>query len=92
MKNWMDLKSLLVAVAFFAVGFLAADRMTPAAAAPMQATSDTGAAAFAGTSGAFTVFTEGRWYVIVVKDGKVWRMAANAGSVGATRPWTTLTD
>ncbi len=94
MNRWMDLKTVLIAAAFAAIGFFAAERMQPAAAAPLQQATDPSISSFSGASGTTTVVFDrekARGYVIVVRDGKLWRVAIDAAS-GAARPWVTLSD
>src|SRR5258707_798395 len=52
MIRWMDLRSVLLAGAFFALGFLVADRMTHVSASPSASLQDSNGAAYSGTDGA----------------------------------------
>ena len=52
MNRWMDLRSVLIAGAFFALGFLVADRMTHAGASSPLVAQDGNGAAFSGADGA----------------------------------------
>ena len=93
MTHRPDLRTVALALAFFAIGFLVAERMTPAsAAAPAAPATIDNAQAFSGTSG--TVIAEDAQkvpYVIIVRDTKIWRIQLGASS-SAHRPWATLSE
>jgi hypothetical protein len=81
MKRWMDLRSVLLAGAFFALGFLLADRMTPAGAAPLPSPQDSNGAAFSGTDGAVVL----RNQIYVIRGGRIYRLDPSTG--GTQRHW-----
>jgi len=92
MNRWLDIRTVLVAVAFLAIGFLIADRMVPAHAAPQAAAASAPAAAsFAGKDGALTIHDGRQWWLFIVRDEQVYRVPVGE-RLSPTRPWTTLTS
>ena len=87
-----DFRATLIAVAFFAIGFLVADRMTRAEAAPTAAPAADGdvAAGFSGTDGALVTKIGNLTYLIIVRGNKVYRM--DAGGAGNSKPNYHLTE
>lgn len=82
MLRRFDFRAVLIAVAFFTVGFLVADRMTRAEAAPRSvAAAQDGAAAFSGQDGALVVKANNIPYLILVRGSKIYRVdATGAGN------------
>lgn len=81
MLQRFDFRSALIAVAFFAIGFLVADRMTRAEAAPspVSAAQDAGQG-FSGTEGTVVVKVAGVNQLILVRGAKLYRVdPAGAG-------------
>lgn len=85
-----NLRALAAAAILFAGGFLAADRMAAArAAAPADAQETR--TSFAGTAGVMSV--DGKEYIIIVRDKKLWRIAAGkGGDNNSIVPWAILAD
>lgn len=86
-----DVRSFLIAVAFAGLGFMVADRMAVATAAPPAAlSSEQQGNAFAGTQG--TVTLGGDW-IVVVRDNKVYKLnIGREGDNNRLRPWVLLAD
>lgn len=87
MPRRFDFRAALIAAAFFAIGFLVADRMTRAEAAPAsapRAAEQDAAAAFSGQDGALVTRIGNITYLLVVRGNKVYRM--DAGGAGNARP------
>lgn len=80
------LRSVLIALACFALGFFVADRMTNASASPLPAMQD-GGAGYSGADGALMV----RPYLVVIRGKKVYRIDPSA-SGGAQKPWAELVE
>ncbi len=87
----IDFRSVLVAIAFVALGFLAAERMGAAHAAPAQAGSANDVGSFAGTNGAITVFDGKQWWVVVVRDERIYKVPL-ADRQSPSRPWSELAN
>ena len=81
MLHRIDVRSILLALAFAACGFLIADRMAAANARPVPVEQG-GAGAFAGTAGTVAVGE----YVVIVRDSKVYRI--NIGERSQSGKWT----
>ena len=77
MLRRFDFRSVLVAIAFFTVGFLVADRMTRAEAAPAPSVQE-GAQSFSGTDGAMMTKINGAPTLIVLRAAKIWRVDLTA--------------
>jgi hypothetical protein len=71
----------LVAVVFFALGLVVADRMTPAAASAASTAQDSNGAAFAGTEGAVVMKNQ----LYVIRGPRIYRIDPATG--GTQRPW-----
>ncbi len=85
----MDFRSVLLALAFAAIGFLAADRMSAAQArpAPLPAPA-AGDPGFSGTSGAMAIGVD---WVVIVRDNKVYKLnIGKGGDNNRERPWAML--
>jgi len=79
MLRRFDFRAVLIAVSFFAIGFLVADRMTRAEAAPVSALQDNGQA-FSGDNGAVVMKVGGTQQLIIVRAAKLYRVdPAGAG-------------
>jgi hypothetical protein len=87
MNRWTNLKSALLAGAFFALGFLVADRMTNAGANSVPVAQDGNGAAFSGTDGAVVVKT----HLLVFRGRKIYKIDPLAPG-GAQRPWGEIGD
>ncbi len=73
MVRRVDLRSLLIAVAFFAIGFLVADRMSRVeASAP--AAQEAAAPSFSGADGAVVMKVNGVPNLVIVRGTKVWKI------------------
>lgn len=90
MKSF-DVRSFLIAIAFAGIGFMIADRMAAAHAAPAVAPmAADGGGAFSGTTG--TVTLGGDW-VVVVRDNKVYKLnIGRDGDNNRLRPWVLLAE
>jgi hypothetical protein len=79
MLRRFDFRSLLLAGAFFALGFQVADRMTRVEAAPLPSLQDNGQA-FSGNDGAVVMKVGGVQQLIIVRAAKLYRVdPAGAG-------------
>ena len=85
-RSWA-LRSALIAVACFVLGFLAADRMTIAGADPVSLPQDGHGAGFSGTEGAAVM----KSHLIVIRGKKIYRLDPS-GAGGAQRPWGELVE
>ena len=86
MSRWMDLRSALLAGAFFALGFLVADRMTHVSASPSAAIQDSNGAAYSGTDGAIAAKSQ----ILIFRGHKIYLVDPARG--GAQRPWGDLVE
>ena len=86
MSRWMDLRSVLIAGAFFALGFLVADRMTHVSASPSATLQDSNGAAYSGTDGAIAAKSP----ILIFRGHKIYRVDPAQG--GPHRPWGDLTE
>ena len=86
MNRWMNLRSALLAGAFFALGFFVADRMTHAGATPLPFAQDSNGAAFSGTDGAVVLKNQ----LYVIRGSKIYRIDPSSG--GAQRAWAEFTQ
>jgi hypothetical protein len=86
MNRWMNLQSVLIAGAFFALGFLMADRMTHAGASPGPVAQDGACGAFAGTDGAIAAKSP----ILIFRGHKIYLVDPARG--GAQRPWGDLVE
>jgi len=86
----LDWRTLVLAIAFLAIGFLVAERMTPASAAPAPRPAPDYGQAFSGTTGTVVVEENKTTYVIIVRDSKLWRVPV--GASGSQRPWVNLAE
>jgi len=86
MSRWMDLRSALLAGAFFALGFLLADRMTHVSASPSAALQDSNGAAFSGTDGAIAAKSQ----ILLFRGHKIYLVDPARG--GTQRPWGDLVE
>jgi len=82
-----DFRSVLLAGAFLALGFLIADRMTRADAAPAPAAQDA-PQSFSGTDGAVVMKVNGVPTLILVRGAKLWRVDPSA--TGHSRSFATV--
>jgi hypothetical protein len=73
MLRRFDFRAALIAVGFFAIGFLVADRMTRVEAAPLPSMQDNGQA-FSGNDGAVVMKVNGVPNLIIVRGAKLWRV------------------
>ena len=78
MLRRLDVRSLLLACAFFALGFLVADRMTRADAAQAAPLQEAGMQSFSGTDGAVVMKVNGVPNLIIVRAAKLWRVDPSA--------------
>ncbi len=94
MSRWFDLRIVVVAVAFLAIGFLAADRMTTAAAAdPAAPAQDLRGDSFSGSTGTTVVRSDREAFIIVVRDRRVYKLPLSRGGENTqVVPWLILTD
>ena len=93
MGKWTDVRSIVIAVAFLAIGFLAAERMTPAVAASPREAQEMRGDSFAGTTGTTIVKTDRDVYVILVRDRKIYRIGmGKGGEQNQILPWAILAD
>jgi hypothetical protein len=86
MSRWMDLRSVLLAGAFFALGFLVADRMTHVSASPTAALQDSNGAAYSGTDGAIAAKSQ----ILIIRGHKIYLVDPARG--GPQRPWGDLVE
>lgn len=84
MNRWMDLRSALLALAMFGLGFMVADRMSPASAGAPARAQEGGGGGFSGTDGALGV---GKG-VFVIRGDKVYFL--DPADKGGQRPWGQL--
>lgn len=87
MNRWMKARSALIAVVFFALGLVAADRMTRASASALPVAQEGNAGAFNGTEGAVVIKSQ----LIVIRGPKIYRIDP-FGPNGPQRPWGTLAE
>jgi hypothetical protein len=76
MSKWFDLRSVLLALACGALGFVIADRMGEAAAAPA-------AAGFRGAGDALVVYQDDSTkahYAVILRDNKLWQVQLGGSS------------
>jgi len=91
MLRRFDFRAALIAVAFFAIGFLVADRMTRVDAATRRAAPEQdGAAAFSGPDGALVVKANNIPYLLIVRGSKVYRV--DATGAGNAKPTFHITE
>jgi hypothetical protein len=81
MNRWMNLRSALLAGAFFVLGFFVADRMTHAGASSLPVAQDGNGAAFSGTDGAVVLKSQ----LYIIRGPRIYRIDPSTG--GAQRPW-----
>jgi len=86
MNRWMDLRSVLIAGAFFALGFLVADRMTHAGASSVPSSQDSNGAAFSGNDGAIAAKSQ----ILIFRGHKIYLVDPARG--GNQRPWGDLVE
>jgi len=80
---------VLIAGVFFALGFVAADRMSTAAGTPaLQA--DQAGAAFGGTEGAILIRGSRGPSVLILRGNKMYRVDPEAPPGGNSKVWGTL--
>jgi hypothetical protein len=84
MNRWMDLRTALLALAMFALGFMVADRMSPASAGAPAGAQEGAGGGFSGTDGAVTV---GKG-LFVIRGDKYYFL--DPSDKGAQRPWGQL--
>jgi len=87
MNTRFDFRSVLIAAAFFAIGFLVADRMARVDAAPPAAVQD-GVQGFSGTDGAVVMKVNGVPNLIIVRASKLWRV--DPSGMGHNRSFATV--
>ena len=88
------LGTIVIAAAFLAIGFLAADRMTSAsAAAPAALEQDLRGDSFAGTSGTTVIRSDRETFIIIVREKRVYKLPlGKGGDNNSTVPWVILAD
>jgi hypothetical protein len=86
MSRWMDLRSVLLAGAFFALGFLVADRMTHVSANTSPALQDSNGAAYSGADGAIAAKSQ----ILIFRGHKIYLVDPARG--GTQRPWGDLAE
>ena len=87
MVRRFDFRSVLIAAAFFAIGFLVADRMTRVEAAQAPAPQES-SQAFSGTDGAVVMKVNGVPNLIIVRAAKLWRV--DPSGTGHQRSFATV--
>jgi hypothetical protein len=82
----MGFRSFLIALSFFALGFLVADRMAPAAAAGKAVAEDSNGAAFSGGDGAISAKSQ----ILLIRGHKIYLVDPARG--GTQRPWGDIVE
>jgi hypothetical protein len=87
MNRWMVFRSALLAAVFFVVGFLMADRMTPAKAETSPVAQDIQGAAFSGSDGAFVTKSGSGTSIFIIRGNKVWKLDPNQSQSLNNKVW-----
>ena len=88
MLRRFDVRTVLLAGAFFALGFLVADRMTRVEAVTAAATQESTTPSFSGTDGAVVMKVNGVPNLIIVRGPKLWRV--DPSGTGHVRSFATI--
>ena len=93
MGNWTDLRMIVIAAAFLAIGFIAAEQMTSVSAAASVAAQDCPPGNIDGASGTTLVTVDRVTWVVTVRDKKIWRVPFDrTGDRIQIPPWVILAE